>query len=154
MGPRRPPGSGGPGLGHRVSRAASRHSPARVPDPGPRGRSFGPLAETFPPLGAHLLTPLPAACASVPARVPGPRIRKTRSQLRSAAQPNCGPRPRGVLTNSGRCRTAVGFPLDRAARVGGAPGVLWLVEVAFNPVSSRCACPAEISRRVRCFRSQ
>lgn len=154
MGPRRPPGSGGPGLGHRVSRASSRHSPAGVPDPGPRGRSFSPLAETFSPLGTHLLTPLPAACASVPARVPGPRIRKTRSQLRSAAQPNCGPRPRGVLTNSGRCPTAVGFPLDRAARVGGAPGVQSLVEVAFNRVSSRCACPAETSRRVRYFRSQ
>lgn len=141
-------GRGGPRLRRarpwppRVSRAASDTrllgSQIRALEADPSVLSLKPSS-----LGAHLLTPLPAACASSSSGSGAPD-RKTRSQLRSAAQPNCGPRPRRRPA-SGRCRTALGFHWT------GRPGwavpqiVLWLVEVAFNPVSSRCACPAEIS---------
>nr|XP_021491079.1 uncharacterized protein LOC110547687 [Meriones unguiculatus] len=105
LGPRRPPGCDGPGRigpdsrGSRVARQqppAAARRPAAPGDPAALPRA-PPSRASFP--GAHLPTPRPQPCASAPARVPGPRIAATPSQLRSAAQPNCGPRPRGVRTN-------------------------------------------------------
>lgn len=126
VGPRLPLGSGGPDLGRRVSRAASRHPPDGVPPPwaaeaDPSVLPPGPCLP-FISLGAHLPTQLPAACATASARVLGPRTRQTPSQLRSAEQPNCGPRPRGVRTNRWAVPHCRWVSIGQGGRGGRCPG--------------------------------
>ena len=158
VGPRCTLGSGGPGLGCRVSRAASRHPPAGVPPSWPRRPILSSFSRNLPSLSVpsalttRLRSPQPALQLQLGFRGPGserlahscaPRRNRTAGPALAASGPT-----------DGRCRSAVGFPLDRAARVGGAPGRRSLAGVVFNPVSSPRSCPAETSWRVRCFRSQ
>lgn len=83
--------------------------------PGRGDRPFLPFAEPLPPFQFCRCSPPDSAPRSLrfsSSSGSGPRTRETPSQLRSAAQPNCGPRPRGVRTN----RWAV--PLGRWVSIG------------------------------------
>ncbi|XP_051037838.1 collagen alpha-1(I) chain-like [Phodopus roborovskii] len=139
LGPRWPLSCDGPGRvgpDSRGSRAARQHPPAAAASRS--GRSCRPSAS--PSLQGLLLRrsppdSAPAACASAPARVPGPRIAATPSQLRSAAQPNCGPRPRGVRTN----RWAV--PQRRQVSIGQGGGGRFPQTGALRAASCRVSSP-------------
>lgn len=114
------------GSGPPSEQGRSRHPPAGVPPPwaAEADPSVLPLGLSLPliSLGAHLPTQLPAACATASARVLGPRTRQTPSQLRSAAQPNCGPRPRGVRTNRWAVPHCRWVSIGQGGRGGRCPG--------------------------------
>lgn len=139
--------STGPGPPSEVGRL---QTPACQPGshrPGPRRPILTSSCQTFSlpliPLVAHLPTRLPAVRTTNPAQVPGPQRREIpfTAALRSATE-LWAPPSRRPDQQMGGAATAVGFPLDKAAEVGGALGRPSLTGIVFNPVSSSWACPA------------